>query len=273
MTNEVFAFPRFWNYLKYDLKQTLRFNIKGAVMIGGFSLIFYVLAVGLGVLFNHTWSAPGIESRAIMFVVGIIALILYQTRTYGYLTDKRKGSSWLMIPASVTEKFVSMMLITLIVLPLAYTISYLLIDALIALLDPTAGQAVIGGASYLLDELREGLIEVEEQGLSFNLSAFVLPVIFEFFTSLLYFLLCGIYFRKWKLGGAIAVLLSFQFVMTMVVGLTVQHWSVVFDLNTNDPVMIADRLNNIITAGSWLNVITTLVLGTLVFLRLKSLKH
>ena len=273
MTNETFAFPRFWNYLKYDLKQTLRFNVKGAVMIGGFSLIFYVLVVGLGILFNHNWSAPGIEARAAMFGVGMLVLILYQTRTYGYLTDKRKGSSWLMIPASVTEKFVSMMIITLIVLPIAYTVSYLFIDALIALLDPTAGQAVAGGFSSLMDELREGLSEVEEQGVSLNLSAFAFPLIFEFITSMLYFLLCGIYFRKWKLGGAIAFLLALQFVLTMVVGLTVQHWSVVFDVNTNDPVMVAERLNNIIAFGSWLNVFSTLVLGTLVFLRIKTLKH
>ena len=104
--NETFNFNRFWTYFKYDLKQMWRNHSKAAIMIGGASAIFYVVWVLFSLVFFQHWTSPVIYARFGVLVLAFAVLEFYQAYTYGYLTDKKKGSAWLMIPASKAEKFV-----------------------------------------------------------------------------------------------------------------------------------------------------------------------
>ena len=104
MTNEIFQGQRFWTYFKYDFIQMWRNHVKAAVGIGLAGLIAYFVVVLFNLTFNGTWQGPGIGGRFVVFVLAATALELYYTRIYGYLTEKRKGSAWLMLPASTFEK-------------------------------------------------------------------------------------------------------------------------------------------------------------------------
>ena len=110
MTNEIFQGSRFWAYFKYDLTQMWRNHVKAAVGLGLAGLIIYFVVVLFNLTFNGTWQGPGISGRFVTFFLASAALELYYTRIYGYLTDKRKGSAWLMLPASTVEKWVSMLI-------------------------------------------------------------------------------------------------------------------------------------------------------------------
>ena len=157
MKSEVFNFSRFWNYFKYDLKQMWRNHSKPALFIGGMELLLYVVWVLLALVFTGHWTGPGLAARCTVFVIAFTVLELYQTRTYGHLTDPQKGSAWLMVPASTLEKFISMMLITLIVIPVLFFVAFFAIDSILALVDPTVGNSILGmgvnGFQGLMDEL------------------------------------------------------------------------------------------------------------------------
>ncbi|MBQ6952848.1 MAG: hypothetical protein IJP81_02940, partial [Bacteroidales bacterium] len=148
MQNEVFNGSRFWNYFKYDATQMVRNHMRAAIGIGLSGLIVYVIVVGFCLLFNGEWTGPGIKARFMVFYVASVILQLYQTRTYGYLTEKRKGSAWLMLPASTFEKWLSMILMTLIVIPVLFLVVSLTTDALVAALDPTVGNSLLYSFSH-----------------------------------------------------------------------------------------------------------------------------
>ena len=143
MKSEVFNGQRFWSYFKYDFTQMWRNHVKAAIGIGLSGLILYVITVGFNLIFGNGWQGPGLAARLVVFIVAFTALELYQTRTYGYLTDKRKGSAWLMNPASTFEKWLSMMLMTILVLPFLFLGVYFVSDLLVAAFDPTTGESIL----------------------------------------------------------------------------------------------------------------------------------
>ena len=276
MINNTFSSARFWNYFVYDLKQLWRNNGKAVILLGFLSLITYLLWVTFSLIFTGAWHAPGIAARAVIFYVGALILVLYNTRTYGYLTEKHAGSAWLMIPASTLEKFVSMMIITVIVLPLAYVASFLLLDGAITLLDPSAGNSLITGAIPSIGDLNRAVSEVSETGLDVNLGLLALPLILQLVANFLYFLLCGICFKKWKLVGAFAIILGIQIVfMPIISGLALHRWAPYFEnlSASEDPVAIINLINTAMNWGTILDVLLILGFGWGIYYRLKNLKH
>ena len=145
MVNDTFSAKRFGKYFKYDLKQLWHNNGKAAIALGFISVICYIVWVAFSLIFTGVWQAPGLTARLVFFVVGSLILVMYQTRTYGYLTEKKAGQLWLMVPASTLEKYASMMIITIFVIPLAYVVSYLALDSLIGLFDNTSGGPLVSG--------------------------------------------------------------------------------------------------------------------------------
>lgn len=276
MTNEVFSFPRFGKYFKYDITQMWRNNGKAVIMLGGISLIVYLIWVIFSLVFTGTWQGPEIAVRAAVIVVGWIILICYQTRTYGYLTEKRAGSSWLMVPASTLEKVLSMLLITVILQPLAYFCAYLLVDGLLALLDPTVGTALIASVGPAATEVHEALNEGVVQGFEVHLWMFFIPVILQAMYNLMYFLLCGITFKKWKLIGAFAVLIGISIVSTLFFSLFawgdwVDKLQMIKDMD--DPVNVINFANVMLSVLTSVNFLIFLLMGTGIYYRIKTLKH
>ena len=251
MTSETFTFQRFWNYFKYDLKQLWHNNGKAAIMLGFISVICYLIWILGSLVFTGSWNAPGIGARTFFFALGSIILVFYQTRTYGHLTEKQAGQAWLMIPASHLEKFVSMMLITILCIPLAYVASYVVLDSLIAWLDPTAGDPIVTGASSLAQAISSGVSAASEEGYHFNLGLLAVPLLLQQIANFLYFLLCGISFKKWKIVGALAIMLAASTVITPLFSFFALHtWSPMLEAygNGDDPVLIAQFVN---TAMNW----------------------
>ena len=272
MINETFSFPRFRNYFVYDLKQLWRNNGRAVIVLGGLSLLSYLLWVTCALIFTHGWQAPTLAARGTIFYIGALILVLYNTRSYGYLTEKKAGSAWLMVPASALEKFISMMIITVFVFPLSYVASYMLIDGVICLIDSTAGQALIGGIGPLTQMISEGLERAGEQGLSFNLSVLAFPVLLQFISNLLYFLLCGICFKKWKLIGAFGILVGVEIVITAVLSI-ITLGNVEWYNNLNDVASLESFMNAAMTVAGFINAALVLGLGWGIYHRIKTLKH
>ena len=247
MINETFNGQRFWTYFKYDLTQMWRNHVKAAVGIGLAGLIVYFVVVLFNLTFNGTWQGPGITGRFVTFFLASAALELYYTRIYGYLTDKRKGSAGLMLPASTVEKWVSMLIMACIVLPVLFFCASFLVDGVLCALDPTLGKsmvAVLAGGWHMLLSL---------------------------WGNLLYFLLCGICFKRNKILGAFAI--AFGLSILSSIFMSSFSLSLVENMDVDDITLAEANINRLFV---WVNAISAVFSAAMVagiFWRLKTIKH
>lgn len=143
--DNTFKISRFGKYFVYDLKRQWK-NIGMLMLIFSlFPIIFYMIYMFFAAMFDGGLmkifigleiDGPAGGTRFGVFaVMSTIFVMLFPSRAYGEITNKAKGSEWLMLPASRLEKFTSMMLISLVVIPLVYVVVYFLSDAFVCLLD------------------------------------------------------------------------------------------------------------------------------------------
>ena len=271
--NEIFDFNRFWTYFKYDLKQMWRNHSKAAIMIGGASAIFYVIWVLCSLVFTQHWSSPIIYARIGVFCLAFTILELYMVRAYGYLTEKKAGSAWIMIPASKAEKFVSMLLMVCIVIPLLFIVAYFLIDGVLALVDPTYGKALAVGGVGAYNKLLEGLSALgAESPITFTPASLVFTGIIGLFCNFLYYHLCGICFKKNKLVAAIAILFGLSLVLSLLTGIFVPKLVQDIDINLEGE-EAARWFAGLMNAGVVLTCLITVGLGWGVWRRIKTIQH
>ncbi|MBR6346419.1 MAG: hypothetical protein IKR69_03425 [Bacteroidales bacterium] len=209
--NNTFNGGRFLNFFLYDIKSIGRRHAFAAMMLGGAGLVLYAISVVLSLVFSQKWGTPPEPARWVVFSFASLAFVFYQTQTYGFLTEKRASSAYLMLPASNLEKFLSMMLNTLIVLPVLFFGMYFLIDWVLSLLDPNYGATLASRFYTMASSVIEGASLAASGPIVLHI---VLGFLGSAFVSLLYFLLCGLLFQKRKVGYAILILLGINIVFS-----------------------------------------------------------
>ena len=273
--NETFDFKRFWTYFKYDLKQMWRNHSKAAILIGGASALFYVVWVMFSLVFTQSWHTPPVEARFLVFGLAFGILELYMVRSYGYLTEKKAGSAWLMVPASKAEKFVSMLLVSLVVIPVLFFLVYFLIDGFLSVVDPTYGKALAVGFFSTYSEMVNALSTIGNSAsspISFTPASLVFPAIVSTLGSFLYFLLCGICFKKNKLVIAIAITFGLSLALSLLMGIFAPAIFKNFDYNV-DEARIASWAVGFANAMVVLNCLVAVGLGWGVWRRIKTIQH
>ena len=132
--NNTFSFSRFGRFFKYDFKRWTSSYGLTLMLMSLAPVILYVITLCYSLIFSQEWGTPGLTFRVSVFcLVAVVLFITYPKNVYGYITEKRAGSMLLMIPASTLEKFLSMMLNTLIIVPAIFVGIYLAADGLICL--------------------------------------------------------------------------------------------------------------------------------------------
>ena len=278
MKSEVFNGARFGAYFKYDFHQMWRNHVKAAIGIGLAGLILYVVWILFGLILRGSWQAPSIGARYFVFMLAFTALELYQTRTYGYLTEKRKGSAWLLIPASGFEKWLSMMIMTLIILPVFFLVSSLGIDALLSVVDPTFGKPIVSGFSDGFQTISGQFIQINETyETTWNPGTFITLAIIGTFVNFLFFLLCGIWFKRFKIIWGFILLFALSItgvaISVLLVNAGIVPSSYVMDIDMEDPVKGEMLIRSFMR---WVALISAGIAALLAFLayrRIKTLKH
>ena len=278
--NETFSAGRFFRFFLFDNKQIWSRNTRAVVTFGGLGIILYVVTVLLGLIFTQEWNGPSLWARVFTLAFASLVLVFYQTRTYGYLTEPKAGSAYLMLPASRLEKFISMMVITLIELPLAFFGIYLCVDGLIALIDPTVEGAIITNISNIYSSFNQ-FVSSNAEAVDLGIGAAGLT--FQFWVDtciyLLYFLLCGICFKKHKIASGLAILIGLSLLVTILFGVSI-HAGLFNGITrmlqglSDAPVEKTTSLINwIVNSGFVLNGLTVIGLATGIYFRIKTLKH
>lgn len=272
MKNEMFNGQRFWTYFKYDLTQMWRNHVKAAVGIGLAGLIVYFVVVLFNLTFNGTWQGPGITGRFFTFFLASAALELYYTRIYGYLTDKRKGSAWLMLPASTVEKWLSMLCMACIVLPVLFFFASFLVDGVLCALDPTIGKSMVSVLAGGWQEFLSNLTDVNtEYTLTLNVAPLGWAMLLGTWGNLLYFLLCGICFRRNKIIGAFAIAFGLSMLSSIIVSSF--SLSLVADFEADDIAAAEMNINQLFAWANAISAVLTAVMAGGIFWRLKTIKQ
>jgi hypothetical protein len=172
---EIFDFKRFGKYFVSDMRSCAANYGYSLALICLMGVIIYVGTVTMGLLFNASWGGPECGFRNSVFWLSMFVMaVTMPVKCYGSLTEKRAGSQWLMIPASKFEKFLSMVLITAIVIPAVALGVTLGLDALLCAVDQTCGDSIISSmktANAIHDDSAQTINSIISLALSFLLGA------------------------------------------------------------------------------------------------------
>lgn len=297
MKNDIFNFRRFGKYFASDFRTCLaNYGLSLITISILFQLALYAVSVGMNILLDHQWDGPDMGLRT--FVCGIAMLCITVTmpvKCYGRLTEKQYGSFWLTLPASRLEKFISMILLTCIITPLAGGILFLGVDSIICALDPTCGKSLMAGFCELVRNMGELTGEIDQIRLNLGIGVHVeagaegpdimkqlsSPWLYadEIFGITLPFLLGAIYFKSGKTVKTFLCIAAFSMLTSAIMGPFITKYSLELLNNAaNEEAIISEMLNSgIFRHLAVIDTITDTVMNLALFIgiwfRIKNLKH
>ena len=262
--SSIFNFKRFATYFKYDLSSA-RANYWQSLLISGLTPAWVFITYELTCLLSAKgWSQMDQSLQITAVVIAMTLLFMIgPVKMYGSLTDKRSGVSWLMIPASTFEKFLSMVIIVCILLPV---IGFALIfgsDALLSLI-PGYGESLLAGAEDV--NLTEGV----------TLGNLLTPLLLwaSWCETILAFTLGAVCFKKAKAGKTLLCVIGFGILASALTMLIFQSPNItseqLFDFFGGNPDKALKGIKLTLV------LIYTVVIGGLLcglFFRLKTLRH
>lgn len=131
MKSDKFNFRRFSEYFALDLKTCFK-KVGLSTLLCGLipvMLLIMVSVMNLGSGDTEIWIIGNEPKDMVTAVASILFFLIAPISCYGALTDKKRGSAAIMLPVSHTEKYASMTIISVIILPLAFCALYLGTDA------------------------------------------------------------------------------------------------------------------------------------------------
>lgn len=272
--NQIFDFGRFWRFFKFDMTRTVRSNFTRLVSFIVTPVCAYIVYGFMSMILGNGWTNVGVVTRLSLFsVVSVIFFIYYSANCYGFLTEKNAGSQWLMIPASVTEKYVTMLLNVLIVAPVVYLVLTLSLDWIYSVVFSDGSGSIV---SRLFSKFNSAGALTKSDFSTVKISRASAYGMLQptSWTPLLAFLLGGICFKKSK----VAKTLLFSFAVLLVGSTVLAGFIQVLPEGTFD--FLADWFDNPRKGEFLINAIIFLItavpciaFAVAVYFRLKTIKH
>ena len=294
MKNDIFNFRRFGKYFATDLR-TCRANYGLSMLTLSLlpPVVLYVIVATINQIMHNTWDGPDIGLRVFAFAVAMICMVVTMpVKCYGKITEKQYGSFWLTLPASRLEKFISMILMTCIIVPVSGALLYLGLDALICAFDHTCGQNLFAGGTELLQRMGEAkdvTLNLIDESITIEDATLVQELvrqmnnpwmyIDEIFCFTLPFLLGAVFFRNGKTVKTFIALFAISTVTGMICSPIMTNWVMEMFNNLNeDPDAILQMLNNklfknLVLIDTITDTVTNLALMAGIWFRIKTLKH
>ena len=275
-----FSLSRFGRYFKYDFKRWVSTYGLSLLLISAAPLILYTVTLVYSLLFSQEWNTPGENSRIIVaWLVSAVLVLTCTSSAYGYVTDKRAGSAFVMIPASVFEKCLSMILNVVVVIPLAFIFIYLSLDGVICLIDGTCGGTLF---SVLWEGLKD-LVMLPFAG-DAPLRISLLSLYLNQASWILFFLLGAVMFKKHKILYPILIIVGVQMLLGMLLGavvtagiLNLDSFSTWIEYITGRYLLNPDFIDWAVPAYNFMaaafGILVFLALAGAVYYRLKTIKH
>lgn len=294
MKNDIFNFRRFGKYFTTDFR-TCWANYGLSLMTISLlaPLASYLIVVAINQILHNTWDGPDIGLRVFAFAVAMICMVITMpVKCYGKITEKQYGSFWLNLPASRLEKFISMILMTCIIVPVSGALLYLGLDALLCAFDHTCGQNLIAGGMELLQKMGEAkdvTLNLIDESITIEDATLAQEIIRqmnnpwmyldEIFCFTLPFLLGAVYFKSGKTVKTFIALFAISTATGIIMSPIMTDWAVKIIENANDdPTAIFQMFNNklfknLVLIDTVTDTVTNLALMAGIWFRIKTLKH
>lgn len=294
MKNDIFNFRRFGKYFTTDFR-TCWANYGLSLMTISLlaPLASYLIVVAINQILHNTWDGPDIGLRVFAFAVAMICMVITMpVKCYGKITEKQYGSFWLNLPASRLEKFISMILMTCIIVPVSGALLYLGLDALLCAFDHTCGQNLIAGGMELLQKMGEAkdvTLNLIDESITIEDATLAQEIIRqmnnpwmyldEIFCFTLPFLLGAVYFKSGKTVKTFIALFAISTATGIIMSPIMTDWAVKVIENANDdPTAIFQMFNNklfknLVLIDTVTDTVTNLALMAGIWFRIKTLKH
>lgn len=231
MNNEVFNMNRLGRYLVTDVKNAIaRYGISllviATVSLTGYLLVgFFTMIVGAG------WQSMPVAGRLFMMVLSFIVLtISAPAKIYGFITDKKEGSAFLMVPASSLEKTISMILVCCVILPFAFFAVYLSLDQIVCLIDAKCGDSLIVAINNGQNILTDAFVRIsrESNNIVPDYSSLATPWMYfdDVAQGFLIFLLGALIFKSSKPAKTVGSLILISIALSMITTPIVMHGAI-----------------------------------------------
>ena len=237
--------------------------------------------------------SPDMGMRFFVFCIAVVCMVITMpVKCYGKITEKQYGSFWLTLPASRLEKFISMFLMTCIIVPFTGIAIYLGIDALICAFDHTCGNNLLTGAIGLIrnmGDIKELTMNLVDENITIEDSALIQDIFHQINSPLLYideifgitlpFLLGAVFFKNGKTVKTILVLFAFSTAFSIAITPMMESWASEVMAGMNDGTTVIRRLfdnglfKNLVLIDTITDTVFNLALLAGIWFRIKTLKH
>lgn len=269
---DFFEIRRFGNYLLYDLRNARNYFWVSLIVLGLLPIIGYVFSQIFCHLFTGGWggSSLAVANQISMACIALITLFIsFPIKVYGRITEKRFGSDWILIPASSFEKWLSVIIITCVALPLCFGALFLGSDALLSAVIPEYGNSIINhfsGFKEIVADSTDGILNM-------NLA----PCLYlSWCESILTFTLGALVFKKAKGAKTILVTFAIGTLFSMIVFslLGTTHIDLEsLELISDDSLDVEDFVKWFNTAIGFFYTVILVALAGGIFARIKTIKQ
>lgn len=288
MKNDIFNLRRFGKYFVSDARSCAANYGLTMALISFMGLLTYLIYGFTILALDGEWESADGGFRSFVFLLCMCVMIINMpVKCYGKITDRKDGASWLMVPVSTFEKCLSMVVMTVFVVPAITMGTYLLIDMIICRIDHSCGTALFEMVEDLFNLL--GNLKVSSE---MDLTNY--PAVDDFVRQLtspwlyiddyaqvsLTFLLGAIFFKSGKTSKTILAVIILSILISIAATPFLMHsiGSSTVSMQMETP----EELNNLFNTGIFRHValidtisdtLANIVLLTGIFFRVKTLKH
>ena len=119
--SDTFNAERFWRYFKHDLSRNFRNNALTVLLTGLVPVYVFALAFIFNTAIGYPfWTIDKHGTDLFFGVTSVLFLLFYPISAYANATSQNDGRTFLMLPASNIEKFLSTAVISLIIAPAVF---------------------------------------------------------------------------------------------------------------------------------------------------------
>lgn len=294
MKNDIFNFRRFGKYFTTDIRTCwANFGLSLLTISLLFPTVLYIVTTAFNLILRSSWDGPDMGIRVFVFAVAMFCLVVTMpVKCYGRITEKQYGSFWLTLPASRLEKFVSMFIMTCIIVPITGTVLYLGADALICALDQTCGRNLVAGGMELLrhmSDLQEFTMNLGEESLTVENATVAQELVRQinspwlyvddFFGITLPFLLGAVFFKNGKTVKTFLAIFAFSMATSIIMSPFMADWAseIVTNANNDPQAVISMFSHGIFKHLALIDTITDTIVNLAllvgIWFRIKTLKH
>lgn len=267
--NNTFDLKRFGKYFRYDLVSAWQNAGVSMLTIAAMPVWFFLIVQLFSIVFSGDFCTFASPVIMVAYIVSIVLVeLFFPVQHYGHLTRKKEGSDWILLPASRFEKFLSMLLITCVVVPLVWLLVIASCDGILTLVFNNYDGMGLVNILHTFDKVFGPFGELHTTNVQFIFGGPVLCYL-SFASSILSFTLGAIFFKKNKIVYTFLSLLGIGILFSIIAGILTHGHLEIDPSSFNDDSLM--RAFNALMVGIY--VVEFAVLDILIYLRVKTIKH